>query len=84
VELATSDGRRYAPSFASDAGIHERTGPTHELIAIAEGKTPGAESPDELGARTVELVDASYRGVRSGRPELVASAARPEWLTPLR
>ena len=42
------------------------------------------EVADELGARTVELVEASYRSVVSGRAEPVASPARPTLAAPAR
>ena len=77
VHFGSVDGHVYPADLPRDAGRYEPTGPIRELIAVAHGRAAGDESPAELGARTVELVDASYRSVASGRAEPVASAARP-------
>ena len=77
VHFGSSDGQIYRADLPPDAGTYEPTGPLRELIAVAQGGRPGDESPAELGARTVELVEASYRSVQSGRAETVASPARP-------
>lgn len=82
VHFGAVSGSVHRADLPSDAGHYEPTGPIRELIAVAKGAVPGAESPAELGARTVELVEASYRSVGSGRAEPVASPARPADLIP--
>lgn len=77
VHLGSVDGNVYRAELPPDAGVYDPTGPLHTLIEVAKGGPPGDESPAELGARTVELVEASYRSVASGRAEPVASPARP-------
>jgi predicted dehydrogenase len=77
VHFGSQDGHVYRADLPPEAGRYEPAGPIRELIAVAKGGPPGDESPAELGARTVELVEASYRSVVSGRAEPVASPARP-------
>jgi predicted dehydrogenase len=76
VAFSDPEGRRHHPPGAGNAGGYEPGGPIRELIAVARGAKLGDESPAELGARTVELVEAAYRSRLSGRAEEVASAAR--------
>ena len=77
VQFGSVDGRVHRADLPAGAGIYDPAGPIRELIAIAQGRQSGDESPAELGARTVELVEASLRSARSGRPEPVPSPARP-------
>jgi predicted dehydrogenase len=52
-----------------DAGAYSCDGPPAALVDLALGKTDENLSPGELGARTVEIVEAIYRSARSGRVE---------------
>lgn len=58
-----------------EAGRYDCDGPPHALVDLALGK-PGAanQSPGELGARTVEILDAAYRSAASGTLEPVKGA----------
>ncbi len=76
VHFGSADGSVYHADLPPDAGVYEPNGPLRTLIAVAQGGPAGDESPAELGARTVELVEASYRSVQSGRAEPVVSPAR--------
>jgi predicted dehydrogenase len=76
VAFTDPAGRQHGPPPTPDAGRYEPTGPIRELIAVARGATPGDQSPAELGAKTVELVEAAYRSRDSGRAEPVASPSR--------
>jgi predicted dehydrogenase len=53
-------------------GAYDCDGPPHTLVDLALGKDVVNESPGELAARTVELLDAAYRSARSGKLEPVA------------
>ncbi len=53
-------------------GRYDCDGPPHTLVDLALGKDVVNESPGELAARTVELLDAAYRSAASGRLEPVA------------
>ena len=77
VHFGSVDGTVYRADLPPGAGLYEPTGPLRELIAVAQGGSPTDQSPAELGARTVELVEASYRSVMERRPVAVASPARP-------
>jgi predicted dehydrogenase len=47
-------------------------GPPHTLVDLALGRDVRNWAPGELGARTVEILDAAYRSAASGKPERVA------------
>ncbi len=54
-----------------DAGLYDCTGPIEGLIAAGAGRRFDNNSPAELGARTVEILDAAYRSASSGSAERV-------------
>lgn len=53
--------------------LYNCDGPPHALVDLALGKDVQNCSPGELGARTVEILDAAYRSAASGRIERVKS-----------
>jgi predicted dehydrogenase len=55
-----------------DEGAYDCDGPPNALVDLALGKDVRNESPGELAARTVELLDAAYRSAQSGALEPVA------------
>src|SRR3712207_2710740 len=57
------DGR---PGREPNAGLYDCDGPPHALVDLALGKDVANCSPGELGARTVEILDAAYRSADSG------------------
>ena len=59
----------------SDAGLYDCTGPIEALVAAGAGRPFDNNSPAELGARTVEILDAAYRSARSGAAERVRTLA---------
>jgi predicted dehydrogenase len=77
VHFGSVDGSVYHADLPVGAGVYEPTGPLRELISVAQGGSPTDQSPAELGARTVELVEASYRSLAEHGPVPVASLARP-------
>jgi predicted dehydrogenase len=54
-----------------DAGVYNCKGPPNTLVDLALGRDVDNCSPGELGARTVELLDAAYRSASSGGLERV-------------
>jgi len=52
-----------------DAGLYDCDGPPNALVDLALGQPVVNCSPGELGARTVEILDALYRSVSTGRFE---------------
>ena len=63
-------------------GAYECTGPPNTLIDLALGKTVENCAPGELGARTVEPVEAAEKSARTGRAE--RTRERAEGVTPAR
>jgi predicted dehydrogenase len=55
-----------------DAGRYDCDGPPIALIELAQGKPVINRSPGELGAATVEVLEAAYRSMQSGQAETVA------------
>jgi predicted dehydrogenase len=56
-----------------DAGLYDCIGPPTTLVDLTLGEDVENCSPGELGARTVELLDAAYRSARSGQLEPVGA-----------
>lgn len=67
VWLYRPDGTDERLDLAENAGLYDCDGPAHTLVDLAVGKDTAIQSPGELGARTVELLDAAYRSAASGQ-----------------
>lgn len=72
VWLFRSPNDEHRLEVKPDEGRYDGSGPTHALIELALGKRASNESPGELGARTVEILDAAYRSVQTGQSESIA------------
>jgi predicted dehydrogenase len=59
-----------------DAGAYDCIGPIEAVVDAALGREAANNSPAELGARTVEILDAAYRSARSGLLETVSTLDR--------
>ena len=59
-------------------GLYDCIGPVDNLVELAVGGGTN-NSPGELGARTVEIIEAAYRSAASGKVEMVSTIER---LTP--
>ena len=77
VRFAGVDGPMEWAELPADAGAYEPTGPLRELLYVAHGGSPGEAGRAELGAHTVELVEAAYRSVASGSPVVIQPGDRP-------
>lgn len=62
--------------LAEDAGVYDCVGPIDAVVDAALGRSPANNSPAELGARTVEILDAAYRSAESGQLELIEGTQR--------
>jgi predicted dehydrogenase len=69
--LWRTDGYEYKPDLEDGAFSYNCDGPPNTLVDLALGKDVDNCSPGELGARTVEILDAAYRSVASGKLEQV-------------
>ena len=58
--------------LAEDAGVYDCVGPIDAVVDAALGRQPANNSPAELGARTVEILDAAYRSAESGGLETIS------------
>lgn len=76
VRFAGAHGPMEWADLPANAGAYEPTGPLRELLHVAQGGSPGEASPAALGAHTVELVEAAYRSVATGLPEVLPAADR--------
>ncbi len=56
-----------------DAGRYDCIGPIDAVVDAALGRATRNNSPAELGARTVEILDAAYRSASSGLLETIAT-----------
>ena len=59
------------PELEPNAGLYDCDGPPHALVDLALGKDVENCAPGELGARTVEILEAAYRSAQSGSIERV-------------
>ena len=69
VWLFRHGGEEHRLTLADGAGAYDMTGPANALVEIALGRGANDCAPGELGARTVEALDAAYRSHRSGKAE---------------
>ncbi len=58
--------------------LYNCDGPPNALVDLARGRPVENCSPGELGARTVELLDAIYRSARAGLPASISTSAREQ------
>jgi hypothetical protein len=56
-----------------DAGLYDCRGPVDALVQAGLDRPYSNNSPADLGARTVEILDAAYRSAKSGRVEQVST-----------
>lgn len=69
--LWRNDGFEAKPELPERAFLYNCDGPPNTLVDLALGKDVENCSPGELGARTVEILDAAYRSAASGELERV-------------
>jgi predicted dehydrogenase len=70
--LYRADGFEVGPDLPKNALFYDCDGPPNTLVDLALGRDVDNCSPGELGARSVEIVDAAYRSARSGNLEEIA------------
>jgi predicted dehydrogenase len=71
VEVRTHDGERIDVPVRPGEGAYACDGPPNRFIDLILGKSDRNDSPGEVAARSVELLDAAYRSSQSGTPERV-------------
>jgi predicted dehydrogenase len=65
------DGRTFRLAVEPGEGDYRGDGPVNRFIELVKGEPVENLSPGEVGARTIELIEASYRSAASGKPEAV-------------
>jgi predicted dehydrogenase len=68
VRLWNTSGADEQPSLPPDAGLYNCDGPPNALIDLVQERDAVNRSPGELGAATVELIEAAYASAASGLP----------------
>lgn len=69
LELRRHDGADETIALAADAGAYTCLEPPARLVDICLGRALRNEAPGIVGQRAVEVLDAMYRSIASGRPE---------------
>ncbi|HEX3803874.1 MAG TPA: Gfo/Idh/MocA family oxidoreductase [Solirubrobacteraceae bacterium] len=78
VWLYRPDAQDIKLDVAPGDALYDDDGPPNALVDLALGRPVENCSPGELGARTVELLDAAYRSARGGSPAAIAARAPQE------
>ncbi|GAC1435312.1 MAG: hypothetical protein NVSMB65_09300 [Chloroflexota bacterium] len=71
VEVRRFDGHDVRVEVAPGEGAYACDGPPHRFIDLIAGTSTRNDSPGEVAARSVELLDAAYRSAQSGHAEAV-------------
>jgi predicted dehydrogenase len=71
VWLYRADGEDVRLPVEPGDALYNCDGPPNTLVDLALGRDVRNWAPGELGARTVEILDAAYRSAASGKPEPV-------------
>jgi predicted dehydrogenase len=69
MALHRNDGRDEVMVIAPGAGAYTCDEPISRLVEVCLGKTPEIEANGTVGMRAVEVLDAMYRSMASGRAE---------------
>jgi predicted dehydrogenase len=69
LALRRQDGRDFALPIDPGDGAYSCDGPPNRFVDLILGRDVPNNSSGEIGARSVELLDAAYRSARSGRAE---------------
>ena len=75
VWLYRHDGEDIKLDLEPNAALYNCDGPPNALVDLALGRSVENCSPGELGARTVELLDAIYRSARAQAPVRIQERA---------
>jgi predicted dehydrogenase len=65
AELQRYDGNNHVLTIPAGEGEYSCDGPPNRFIEVIQGRGRN-DSPGEVGARTVELIDAMFRSAESG------------------
>lgn len=71
MELRRMDGDDVVLDLAPDAGQYAALEPIVRLVEVCEGTEKTIEADGTVGARAIEVLDAMYRSIKSGKVEAV-------------
>lgn len=71
MELRRMDGDDVVLDLAPDEGQYAALEPINRLVEVCQGTATTIEADGTVGARAVEVLDAMYRSIKSGRVEAV-------------
>ena len=71
MELRRMDGDDVVLDLAQDAGQYAALEPINRLVEVCQGRAATIEADGTVGARAIEVLDAMYRSIKSGKPEAV-------------
>jgi predicted dehydrogenase len=77
LEVRRRDGRHLTLPVSPGAGAYTCEAPPHRFVELIRGLSDRNNSPAEVAARSVELLEAAYRSAESGRAETVGGATAP-------
>ncbi len=72
LEIRRRDGESFSLPIAPGEGAYTCDGPPNRFVDLILGRTDQNNSPGEVAARSVELLEAAYRSAVSGGAERVA------------
>ncbi len=71
LDVIRNDGENFHLDVKPGDGDYTCDGPVNRFVDLILGKSSENLSPGEIGARTIELIEAAYRSVASHQPETV-------------
>lgn len=71
LQVNRHDGQNFQLNVKPGDGDYTCEGPLNRFIDLIIGKTTENWSPGEVGARTIELLEAAYRSASNNRPERI-------------
>ena len=69
MEVRRVDGQDFRLDVRPGEGDYTCDGPVNRFIELILGTSSENLSPGEVGARTIEIIEAAYRSVMSRKPE---------------
>jgi predicted dehydrogenase len=72
------EGQAIERLLPPDAGTYDCVGPPNALADLALGRDVLNRAPGELGARTVEIISASYSSAETGQPSIIDTSIGPK------
>lgn len=69
LEVRRHDGRHFQMAMTCKPGEYNCKEPLRTFVRLLRNESVENKSPVSIGRKTVELLDAAFRSVQSGKPE---------------